>query len=387
MPMINCPECGKQISDKADKCPNCGYPLHISTTPQTQQMPQQESKKKGNLGLDILIAILLFIMPLAPIGIIIMWVKKVPQSKGTRIAATVIFGFLFLFWLSGGTKSDNKEIKTDEPQVKVEASKTDVQNNNSKEKIAQEEKAIAETQKTIEVNKEEFMASCEEIPYKTLARTPEDYKGKHIKLTVKISQIMQGGFLDNGEYYRAYTNDEYDFWSGDEYLIADKRKDKDIKILQDDILTVYGEFYGTRTMERALTGAKEDVLTVNAVYMELLEDDAIISEDNEVEDDGISKEYKSALKKAQSYNDTMYMSKQALFDQLASEYGEKFPEDAAQYAIDNVEADWNANALKKAQNYQEQMSMSKSAIYDQLTSEYGEQFTPDEAQYAIDNLD
>ncbi|WP_342350264.1 Ltp family lipoprotein [Clostridium neonatale] len=31
--------------------------------------------------------------------------------------------------------------------------------------------------------------------------------------------------------------------------------------------------------------------------------------------------------------------------------------------------------------------MSKDAIYDQLTSEYGEKFTPDEAQYAIDNLE
>lgn len=33
------------------------------------------------------------------------------------------------------------------------------------------------------------------------------------------------------------------------------------------------------------------------------------------------------------------------------------------------------------------MSMSKDAIYDQLTSEYGEKFTVEEAQYAIDNLD
>lgn len=32
------------------------------------------------------------------------------------------------------------------------------------------------------------------------------------------------------------------------------------------------------------------------------------------------------------------------------------------------------------------MSMSPSAIYDQLTSEYGEKFTAEEAQYAIDHL-
>jgi len=27
MSMINCPECGKEISDKASSCPNCGFPL------------------------------------------------------------------------------------------------------------------------------------------------------------------------------------------------------------------------------------------------------------------------------------------------------------------------------------------------------------------------
>lgn len=27
MALINCPECGKEISDTTDKCPHCGYPL------------------------------------------------------------------------------------------------------------------------------------------------------------------------------------------------------------------------------------------------------------------------------------------------------------------------------------------------------------------------
>ena len=27
MALITCPECGKQVSDKANSCPNCGYPL------------------------------------------------------------------------------------------------------------------------------------------------------------------------------------------------------------------------------------------------------------------------------------------------------------------------------------------------------------------------
>ena len=104
-------------------------------------------------------------------------------------------------------------------------------------------------------------------------------------------------------------------------------------------------------------------------------------------EDNVPTEYKNALKKAESYSETMHMSKQAIYDQLVSEYGEQFPADAAQYAIDNMEADWNANALAKAKSYQETMNMSKQAIYDQLISEYGEKFTPEEAQYAIDNLE
>ncbi len=55
--------------------------------------------------------------------------------------------------------------------------------------------------------------------------------------------------------------------------------------------------------------------------------------------------------------------------------------------IDNIEWDWNANALAKAKSYRDTMSMSKNRIYDQLISQYGEKFTKEEAQYAIDHLD
>lgn len=110
------------------------------------------------------------------------------------------------------------------------------------------------------------------------------------------------------------------------------------------------------------------------------------SSSNAAADTSVSPEYRNALTKAQQYSDTMHMSKQGIYDQLTSEYGEKFPADAAQYAIDNVRADWNANALAKAKIYQDQGSMSTSAIHDQLTSEYGEKFTQAEADYAIANL-
>ena len=101
----------------------------------------------------------------------------------------------------------------------------------------------------------------------------------------------------------------------------------------------------------------------------------------------LNQEYQNALTKGLSYARNLHMSKKAVYDQLTSSYGEGFPADAAQYAIDNMTGvDWNANALEKAKQYYYNMSMSKSAVYDQLTSEYGEQFTASQAQYAIDHL-
>jgi hypothetical protein len=97
-------------------------------------------------------------------------------------------------------------------------------------------------------------------------------------------------------------------------------------------------------------------------------------------------EYKSALAKATAYSNTMHMSKKGVYNQLVSEYGEKFTKEAAQYAIDNVKTDWKANALAKAKTYQSQMSMSPASIRDQLVSEYGENFTAAEADYAIQHL-
>ena len=105
------------------------------------------------------------------------------------------------------------------------------------------------------------------------------------------------------------------------------------------------------------------------------------------EETDVPREYTNALKSAQNYVDIMAFSEAKLYEQLISEYGEQYPEEAAQYAIDNVEVDYNEEALQSAKNYQETMPMSDDGLYDQLTSEYGELFTAEQAQYAIDNLE
>lgn len=102
--------------------------------------------------------------------------------------------------------------------------------------------------------------------------------------------------------------------------------------------------------------------------------------------DNAPAEYKSALNQATSYANDQHMSEKGVYDQLTSSYGAQFSAAAAQFAIDHVVADWNANALEQAKEYQNQQSMSPAAIHDQLTSSYGAQFTEAQADYAIQHL-
>ena len=66
--------------------------------------------------------------------------------------------------------------------------------------------------------------------------------------------------------------------------------------------------------------------------------------------------------------------------------GGKFSEDAAKYALDHLNANWNENALKKAKSYQQDMAMSENDIREQLTSSAGEKFTAEQADYAVQHL-
>lgn len=93
-----------------------------------------------------------------------------------------------------------------------------------------------------------------------------------------------------------------------------------------------------------------------------------------------SREFKNALSKAEDYIDYTSFSKSGLYEQLIYE---SFPEDAAQFAIDNIVVDWKEQALLKAIDYLDYTSFSNQGLYDQLIYEG---FSPEEAQYAIDNL-
>ena len=103
------------------------------------------------------------------------------------------------------------------------------------------------------------------------------------------------------------------------------------------LVVIVGAFGGSDSEDKSDPKPAENVNTSDA------------TDETTKEDDNVPSEYKSALNKAKSYSDTMHMSKVGIYNQLTSEYGEKFSAEAAQYAMDNLSADWNANALAKAE--------------------------------------
>lgn len=49
MALIKCPECGKQISDKAGSCPNCGWKVQLNSKQRKSVSDTQINKKEDNL--------------------------------------------------------------------------------------------------------------------------------------------------------------------------------------------------------------------------------------------------------------------------------------------------------------------------------------------------
>ena len=94
----------------------------------------------------------------------------------------------------------------------------------------------------------------------------------------------------------------------------------------------------------------------------------------------------NALRSAESYLDFAGFSEQGLIDQLSSEYGDGYPLADAEWAVAQLDVDWNEQAVRSAESYLEFTGFSRDGLIDQLSSEYGEQFTVEQATYAADSV-
>jgi hypothetical protein len=242
------------------------------------------------------------------------------------------------------------------------------------------------------------------VNFKELDKDPNSFNGKIAKFTGQILQIQESNGY--GVIRLAVTKESYG-WSSADVVYVEYQGHTDA--VEDDVVTAYGQLTGSKTYESqahfeitvpsmtacvvekgtsatsaqtppATQPAAQKTTSRNQIQTQTTQKPATPPKPS------VPAEYTSALAQADSYANTMHMSKQGVYDQLVSEYGGQFSAAAAQYAINNIQADWNNNALLQAEDYQNTMHLSPKAIYDQLTSQYGAKFTADEANYAIQHL-
>lgn len=129
------------------------------------------------------------------------------------------------------------------------------------------------------------------------------------------------------------------------------------------------------------------------VYEDFLNSMSIVdSEDKQSEEDETkSKEINSdtgelttgkrnALKRAQEYLKNFAFSEKGIADQLKYE---EFTDEEIEYAIDNLDENWNEHAAKAAKNYMDLKSFSRKGLIDQLKYEG---FTTEQAEYGADSV-
>ena len=121
----------------------------------------------------------------------------------------------------------------------------------------------SKVKKTATEEKAEFKKSCKEIAYKKIARNPDNYIAKKIKISGKVIQVME----DNDDLtLRVATKDGHD----DVFLVAYTYSDNDSKVLEDDSITIWGYCQGTVTYESTL-GGNITIPAMSAKYLKISE--------------------------------------------------------------------------------------------------------------------
>lgn len=422
MALIKCPECGKEISDKAKVCPNCGCPVEGHHVTENKAQPKEDYSSKYRKNND-------------KNG------KKKKSRKGV-IIVLVIAVVLIAAVAVGNNGSDNKNVAENSETVSISNSKQDEDSTTEVEResedIAEETTTILETNISVEENNENYVEEAiENISYKVPESWAENkntsgnntyYRADSMLLMVQWGDVDLANLEELSDYERDVVKDGFTSSQSEGFELYDEKKnmfsngisghdylDIEANVRLDDVdyvmyeatTLINGKWYVFGMLiELDSNGISEYKSSFQDVLSSVkeIENPAESSqndkkdnketekvEQNQQESSGettaIPADYKSALARAKTYSEMMHMSKAAIYDQLTSEYGDKFSADAAQYAVDNYTCDWKQNALKKAETYSESMHMSKAGIYDQLISEYGEQFTAEEAQYAVDNVE
>lgn len=109
-----------------------------------------------------------------------------------------------------------------------------------------------------------YKQNCTNYSYDEIARNPDTYKGKYAKLTGQVIQVMEDG---DSYTLRVDITKKGSYWT-DTILVSYTKQDaNESRILEDDVITMYGMLAGTYTYKTVMGSS----LTVPLLYAEYIE--------------------------------------------------------------------------------------------------------------------
>lgn len=141
--------------------------------------------------------------------------------------------------------------------AEAEAREIKAQKTIAKQKAAEEAAAAKEAAERAE---EEAKGYETGITYDNIARNPDDYKGKKVKFTGKVIQVIEG---DVTIQIRLAVNEDYDqvvFCEYESSIVSSR-------VLEDDVITIYGLSAGTVSYQSTLGGQ----ITIPSILVERID--------------------------------------------------------------------------------------------------------------------
>ena len=163
-------------------------------------------------------------------------------------------------------KAEKEEQQRKEQEEKEEQERKEQEEKEEQERKEQEEKEEQERKKQEEI--QNFKDSCDSYTYEQLARNPDKVKGKNVKVTGEVIQVVNNNTSTelrvNITKNEAYSVTSY---SDTIYVVYTPKAGED-KILEDDIITIYGISEGDTSYTSSLN-IKITLPKINAKYIEI----------------------------------------------------------------------------------------------------------------------
>lgn len=157
---------------------------------------------------------------------------------------------------SDGSQKKISDFKVDNPSSLVAGQTTNFT-------ISSEGKTCTVDITCTTLTEDQFKASCQAVDYETIARDPDAWLAKNVMVTGEVIQVQESA---SGNTYRvSITQGSYGIWQ-DPVLIATDTNYKGTRILEKDIVTVYGTSAGLYTYTTVF-GASQTVPSILAKYI------------------------------------------------------------------------------------------------------------------------